>query len=68
MAPQTVPDAQRAAVGCNSVVVSQCAPLWPEDSSGKLCVRVVGSESTSKCFFFNRQDNGTLLSLDVVGV
>uniref|UniRef100_A0AAQ4Q6C5 Vacuolar protein sorting 13 homolog C n=2 Tax=Gasterosteus aculeatus aculeatus TaxID=481459 RepID=A0AAQ4Q6C5_GASAC len=49
------------------IASSECAPLWPEDSSGKLCVRVVGSESTSKCFFFNRQDNGTLLSLDVCG-
>ncbi|XP_068438571.1 intermembrane lipid transfer protein VPS13C isoform X2 [Clinocottus analis] len=46
---------------------TECLPLWPEDSSGKLCVRVVGSESTSKYFFFNRQDNGTLLSLDTCG-
>ncbi|KAM6950364.1 intermembrane lipid transfer protein VPS13C [Lycodopsis pacificus] len=46
---------------------TECLPLWPENSSGKLCVRVVGSESTSKFFFFNRQDNGTLLSLDVCG-
>ncbi|XP_075939319.1 intermembrane lipid transfer protein VPS13C isoform X3 [Anarhichas minor] len=46
---------------------TECLPLWPENISGKLCVRVVGSESTSKFFFFNRQDNGTLLSLDVCG-
>ncbi|XP_044053106.1 vacuolar protein sorting-associated protein 13C isoform X3 [Siniperca chuatsi] len=46
---------------------TECLPLWPENSSGKLCVRVVGSESTSKFFFFNRQDNGTLLSLDMCG-
>ncbi|XP_041649214.1 vacuolar protein sorting-associated protein 13C isoform X2 [Cheilinus undulatus] len=46
---------------------TECAPLWPENTSGKLCIRVVGSESTSKCFLFNRQDNGTLLSLDMCG-
>ncbi|XP_070692075.1 intermembrane lipid transfer protein VPS13C [Pempheris klunzingeri] len=46
---------------------TECLPLWPENSAGKLCVRVVGSESTSKFFFFNRQDNGTLLSLDMCG-
>ncbi|XP_056226494.1 intermembrane lipid transfer protein VPS13C isoform X5 [Seriola aureovittata] len=46
---------------------TECLPLWPENSSGKLCVRVVGSESTSKFFFFNQQDNGTLLSLDMCG-
>ncbi|XP_078029066.1 intermembrane lipid transfer protein VPS13C isoform X7 [Epinephelus lanceolatus] len=46
---------------------TECLPLWPENGSGKLCVRVVGSESTSKFFFFNRQDNGTLLSLDMCG-
>ncbi|XP_073320353.1 intermembrane lipid transfer protein VPS13C isoform X2 [Pagrus major] len=46
---------------------TECLPLWPENPSGKLCVRVVGSESTSKFFFFNRQDNGTLLSLDMCG-
>lgn len=54
---------------CYSVVaVLQCLPLWPENSAGKLCVRVVGSESTSKFFYFNRQDNGTLLSLNMVSV
>ncbi|XP_074521688.1 intermembrane lipid transfer protein VPS13C isoform X2 [Halichoeres trimaculatus] len=46
---------------------TECLPLWPENTSGKLCLRVVGSESTSKFFFFNKQDNGTLLSLDVCG-
>ncbi|KAM9860925.1 intermembrane lipid transfer protein VPS13C [Aulostomus maculatus] len=46
---------------------TECLPLWPESSSGKLCVRVVGSQSASKFFFFNRQDNGTLLSLDMCG-
>uniref|UniRef100_A0A3P8RIH7 Uncharacterized protein n=1 Tax=Amphiprion percula TaxID=161767 RepID=A0A3P8RIH7_AMPPE len=45
-----------------------CLPLWPESSSGKLCVRVVGSESASKSFFFSQQDNGSLLSLDMVSV
>ncbi|XP_041840973.1 LOW QUALITY PROTEIN: vacuolar protein sorting-associated protein 13C-like [Melanotaenia boesemani] len=46
---------------------TECLPLWPENNSGKLCVRVVGSESTSKSFFFHRQDSGTLLSLDMCG-
>ncbi|XP_072235878.1 intermembrane lipid transfer protein VPS13C isoform X2 [Leuresthes tenuis] len=46
---------------------TECLPLWPETSSGKLCVRLVGSESVSKSFFFNRQDKGTLLSLDMCG-
>ncbi|XP_027143245.1 vacuolar protein sorting-associated protein 13C isoform X3 [Larimichthys crocea] len=49
------------------ISTTECLPLWPENSSGKLCVRVVGSESTSKFFFFNQQDNGTLLSLDMCG-
>ena len=48
------------------VHVLQCLPLWPESSTVKLCVRVVGSESTSKSFYFNKQDNGTLLGMDVV--
>ncbi|XP_060923538.1 intermembrane lipid transfer protein VPS13C isoform X1 [Limanda limanda] len=48
---------------------TECLPLWPENPSGKLCVRVVGSESASKLFFFNRQDSGTLMSLDMcVGI
>ncbi|KAK2854371.1 hypothetical protein Q5P01_007032 [Channa striata] len=46
---------------------TECLPLWPENSSGQLCVRVVGSESASKLFFFNRQDSGTLLRLDMCG-
>lgn len=48
--------------------VLQCLPLWPESSTGKLCARVVGSESISKSFFFNKQDNGTLLRMDQVSV
>uniref|UniRef100_A0A3B3UNE3 Vacuolar protein sorting-associated protein 13 VPS13 adaptor binding domain-containing protein n=1 Tax=Poecilia latipinna TaxID=48699 RepID=A0A3B3UNE3_9TELE len=46
-------------------VVLQCLPLWPENGSNKLCVRVVGSLSHSKFFFFSQQDNGTLLSMDM---
>ncbi|XP_075873846.1 intermembrane lipid transfer protein VPS13C isoform X3 [Nelusetta ayraudi] len=46
---------------------SECLPLWPENPSGKLCVRVVGSVSASKCFLFDRPDSGTLLSLDTFG-
>lgn len=42
----------------------QCLPFWPENLSGKLCIRVIGCESVSKPFFYNRQDNGTLLSLE----
>ncbi|KAG7239598.1 hypothetical protein INR49_028750 [Caranx melampygus] len=49
------------------IASTECLPLWPDNSSGKLCVRVVGSDSMSKFFFFNQQDNGTLLSLDVCG-
>ncbi|KAM7424819.1 hypothetical protein PAMA_000939 [Pampus argenteus] len=49
------------------IASTECLPLWPEDTSGKLCVRVVGSDSTTRFFFFNRQDNGTLLSLDTYG-
>uniref|UniRef100_A0A3B1JJN7 Vacuolar protein sorting 13 homolog C n=1 Tax=Astyanax mexicanus TaxID=7994 RepID=A0A3B1JJN7_ASTMX len=45
----------------------ECLPLWPESGTGKLCVRVVGSESASKSFFFNKQDNGTLLSMEQFG-
>lgn len=55
-------------VNCTVVCVRQCLPLWPESSTGKLCVRVVGSESTSKSFFFNKQDNGTLMRMDQVGI
>ncbi|XP_046898786.1 vacuolar protein sorting-associated protein 13C isoform X4 [Hypomesus transpacificus] len=46
---------------------TECLPLWPETTTGKLCVRVVGSNSSSKSFFFNKQDNGTLLGMDVYG-
>uniref|UniRef100_A0A3P9AA40 Vacuolar protein sorting 13 homolog C n=1 Tax=Esox lucius TaxID=8010 RepID=A0A3P9AA40_ESOLU len=46
---------------------TECLPLWPEQTTGKLCVRVVGSESSSKSFFFNKQDNGTLLCMDKYG-
>ncbi|XP_077329347.1 intermembrane lipid transfer protein VPS13C isoform X3 [Lithobates pipiens] len=43
---------------------SECIPFWPENISGKMCVRVIGCETISKPFFFNKQDNGTLLSLE----
>ncbi|KAM5292524.1 intermembrane lipid transfer protein VPS13C [Ctenodactylus gundi] len=46
------------------IASSECLPFWPENLSGKLCVRVVGYEGSSKPFFYNRQDNGTLLSLE----
>ncbi|XP_008062169.1 vacuolar protein sorting-associated protein 13C-like [Carlito syrichta] len=46
------------------IASSECLPFWPENLSGKLCVRVVGCEGSSKPFFYNRQDNGTLLSLE----
>ncbi|XP_028627194.1 vacuolar protein sorting-associated protein 13C [Grammomys surdaster] len=46
------------------VASSECIPFWPENLSGKLCVRVVGYEGSSRPFFYNRQDNGTLLSLE----
>ncbi|XP_035272648.1 vacuolar protein sorting-associated protein 13C isoform X5 [Anguilla anguilla] len=49
------------------IASKECLPLWPESTTGKLCVRVVGSECSSKSFFFNKQDNGTLLSMDVCG-
>uniref|UniRef100_H2L4E9 Vacuolar protein sorting 13 homolog C n=1 Tax=Oryzias latipes TaxID=8090 RepID=H2L4E9_ORYLA len=47
---------------------TECLPLWPENAQGKLCVRVVGSESSSECFFFHREDRGTLLKLDCGGI
>ncbi len=50
------------------VCVLQCLPFWPEASTEKLCVRVVGSESSSKSFFFNKQDNGTLLRMGQVNM
>ncbi|KAL8196981.1 UNVERIFIED_CONTAM: Vacuolar protein sorting-associated protein 13C [Gekko kuhli] len=43
---------------------SECLPFWPENLSGKLCIRVIGYGRVSKPFFYNRQDNGTLLSLE----
>ncbi|XP_054859061.1 intermembrane lipid transfer protein VPS13C isoform X2 [Eublepharis macularius] len=43
---------------------SECLPFWPENLSGKLCIKVIGCESVSKPFFYDRQDNGTLLSLE----
>nr|XP_060611950.1 intermembrane lipid transfer protein VPS13C [Anolis sagrei ordinatus] len=43
---------------------SECLPFWPENLSGKLCLRVVGCDRVSRTFFYNRQDNGTLLSLE----
>lgn len=42
----------------------QCVPFWPEIVSEKLCVRVIGCAGTSKPFFFNKQDNGTLLVIE----
>ncbi|XP_005316696.2 intermembrane lipid transfer protein VPS13C isoform X3 [Ictidomys tridecemlineatus] len=48
----------------NYIASSECLPFWPENLSGKLCVRVVGCEGSSKPFFYNQQDNGTLLSLE----
>nr|XP_021141464.1 vacuolar protein sorting-associated protein 13C [Columba livia] len=48
----------------NYISASECLPFWPESSSGKLCVRVVGYESSSKPFLFQDQDNGTLLRLE----
>uniref|UniRef100_A0A1A7WXB8 Vacuolar protein sorting 13 homolog C n=1 Tax=Iconisemion striatum TaxID=60296 RepID=A0A1A7WXB8_9TELE len=57
----------QTSVRWNYVPSTECLPLWPKDNSGKLCIRVVGSESTSKYFLFDQQDNGTLLSLDLCG-
>uniref|UniRef100_A0A8B9G2X3 Vacuolar protein sorting 13 homolog C n=1 Tax=Amazona collaria TaxID=241587 RepID=A0A8B9G2X3_9PSIT len=48
----------------NYISASECLPFWPENSSGELCVRVVGYESTSRPFRFKAQDNGTLLRLE----
>ncbi|XP_043837889.1 vacuolar protein sorting-associated protein 13C [Dromiciops gliroides] len=48
----------------NYIASSECLPFWPENLSGKLCVRVVGCDGSSKPFFYNQQDNGTLLSLE----
>ncbi|RMB94467.1 hypothetical protein DUI87_29278 [Hirundo rustica rustica] len=48
----------------NYISSSECLPFWPENSSGELCVRVIGYESSSKPFLFKAQDNGTLLKLE----
>ncbi|XP_010138739.1 PREDICTED: vacuolar protein sorting-associated protein 13C, partial [Buceros rhinoceros silvestris] len=48
----------------NYISTSECLPFWPENSSGELCVRVVGYENPSKPFLFKSQDNGTLLRLE----
>ncbi|XP_061669454.1 intermembrane lipid transfer protein VPS13C isoform X3 [Syngnathoides biaculeatus] len=56
-----------AATRWHYIPSAECLPLWPESSSGKLCVRAVGGERASEFFFFNRQDNGTLLGLDACG-
>ncbi|XP_078536950.1 intermembrane lipid transfer protein VPS13C isoform X2 [Lissotriton helveticus] len=48
----------------NYITSSECVPFWPENASGKLCVRVVGFERSSMPFHYNKQDNGTLLILE----
>ncbi|XP_057578649.1 intermembrane lipid transfer protein VPS13C isoform X2 [Hippopotamus amphibius kiboko] len=48
----------------NYVASSEYLPFWPEKLAGKLCVRVVGCEGSSRPFFYNQRDNGTLLSLE----
>ncbi|OXB82051.1 UNVERIFIED_CONTAM: hypothetical protein H355_004134 [Colinus virginianus] len=48
----------------NYISTSECLPFWPENSSGELCVRVVGFERASKPFLFKVPDNGTLLRLE----
>ncbi|TRY56689.1 hypothetical protein DNTS_012966 [Danionella cerebrum] len=59
-----------SSASCNKwhyVASTDCLPFWPECSTEKLCVRVVGCESNSKAFFFNKQDNGTLLRMEQYG-
>ncbi|XP_049573506.1 intermembrane lipid transfer protein VPS13C isoform X3 [Syngnathus scovelli] len=56
-----------AATKWHYVPSAECLPLWPESTSGKLCVRAVGSEQPSRFFYFDRQDNGTLLAVDTCG-
>ncbi|XP_056428779.1 intermembrane lipid transfer protein VPS13C isoform X2 [Hyla sarda] len=46
------------------VATSECVPFWPGNVSQKLCVRVIGCAGSSKPFFFNKQDNGTLLVIE----
>ncbi|KAK7944308.1 hypothetical protein WMY93_000036 [Mugilogobius chulae] len=43
-----------------------CSVLAGENV-GQLCVRVVGSDTASRPFFFNKQDSGTLLKMDTCG-
>uniref|UniRef100_A0A8C5FMB7 Vacuolar protein sorting 13 homolog C n=1 Tax=Gadus morhua TaxID=8049 RepID=A0A8C5FMB7_GADMO len=63
-----VPEGQGSGdVRWHYISASECLPLWPESGTVKLCVRVVGSESSSKSFYFNRQESGTLLGMDVCG-
>ncbi|XP_069480592.1 intermembrane lipid transfer protein VPS13C isoform X2 [Ambystoma mexicanum] len=47
----------------NYISSSECVPFWPENGSDKLCIRVVGYEKSSMPFYYNKQDNGTLLML-----
>ncbi|XP_012861807.3 vacuolar protein sorting-associated protein 13C, partial [Echinops telfairi] len=61
---EIAPDGSIPTKKWNYISASECLPFWPENLSGKLCVRVVGCEGSSKPFFYNRQDNGTLLSLE----
>ncbi|ELK31334.1 Vacuolar protein sorting-associated protein 13C [Myotis davidii] len=61
---EIAPDGSMPTNKWNYIASSECLPFWPENLSGKLCVRVVGCEGSSKPFFYNRQDNGTLLSLE----
>ncbi|XP_051838839.1 intermembrane lipid transfer protein VPS13C-like [Antechinus flavipes] len=61
---EIAPDGSLPTNKWNYIASSECLPFWPENLSGKLCVRVVGCEGSSKPFFYNQQDNGTLLSLE----
>uniref|UniRef100_A0A2K6GHK6 Vacuolar protein sorting 13 homolog C n=1 Tax=Propithecus coquereli TaxID=379532 RepID=A0A2K6GHK6_PROCO len=61
---EIVSDGSVPTIKWNYIGSSECLPFWPENLSGKLCVRVVGCEGSSKPFFYNRQDNGTLLSIE----
>uniref|UniRef100_A0A8C6BAR6 Vacuolar protein sorting 13 homolog C n=1 Tax=Monodon monoceros TaxID=40151 RepID=A0A8C6BAR6_MONMO len=61
---EIAPDGSMPTNKWNYIASSEYLPFWPEKFSGKLCVRVVGYEGSSKPFFYNQQDNGTLLSLE----
>ncbi|XP_049761829.1 intermembrane lipid transfer protein VPS13C isoform X1 [Elephas maximus indicus] len=61
---EIVPDGSIPTNKWNYIGSSECLPFWPENLSGKLCVRVVGCVGSSRPFYYNRQDNGTLLSLE----